>query len=251
VGTPRRPGLDPAKRRDCPNEEAQRLEAIHVVTKYRFNINREANLRDVPATAIAGAILWEGIEDPDGLIFHKFFYYGPGHVHGFWKSSKYPFGDIEAEKVEGDGKGKVPPASGRVARYQRLRQPEWAIIYIAAIMARHADNYETIAHVDIRHDVGLLCTLYHGGNSEERAQKLAANRLAAPVCARALENAMEFRALNGAKRRELLTLLRRSAQPQLGDAMGPWVKKWRFWIDRLVHYQPGDYPAAGQSTRTV
>jgi hypothetical protein len=251
VGKPKQPGVDPAKPRDCPNEEAQRLEAIAVVTKYRFNINHEANLRDVPATAIAGAILWEGIEDPDGRIFHKYFQYGPGHVHGFWNSSKHPFGDIEAAKVEGDGEGKVPAAGGRVARYRRLRQPEWAITYIAAIMARHADNYETIAQVDIRDNVGVLCTLYHGGNSEERAKKLAANRLAAVACARALKNTTDFQALNGAKRGKLLTLLRGNAQPQPGDAMGPWVEKWRSWIDQLLQYQPGDYPAPDQSTRTV
>ena len=33
-------------------------------------------------------------------------------------------------------------------------------------MRHHADNYLKIAGVDISEDVGVLCTLYQGGNSE-------------------------------------------------------------------------------------
>jgi len=81
-------------------------------------------------------------------------------------------------------------------RHESLKNARVAITYIAAIMRRHADNYLKIAGVDISGNVGVLCTLYQGGHSEERAKRLAEKRKIDP-----------------------------SAQPQMGDEMGPWVVK--------------------------
>jgi Protein of unknown function (DUF1402) len=91
--------------------------------------------------------------------------------------------------------GLVTPAPrSRRERARRLEQPDWAITYIAAILRRHADDYLRIAGFDISDDVGILCTLYHGGHSEARAARFAARRRRDP-----------------------------SARPQVADRMGLWV----------------------------
>lgn len=74
--------------------------------------------------------------------------------------------------VERDGL--VPPCRSGRERMWRLRQVEWSIAYIAAILGRHADVYEELAGFTIRHDAAVLCTLYQGGDSEMRAHRLAA-----------------------------------------------------------------------------
>ena len=146
--------------------------------------------------AIAGAILWEAIENP----YHQSLFrpHGPGKVHASeWREKS------EAQKVE--EAGVVAPAKDMAEREGRLKQATWAVTYIAAIMGRHAQNYQTIAGVDISQNVGILCTLYQGGHSEARAQKLADRRKIDPT-----------------------------AQPTTADTMGPWVVNNLDWVKQTM-----------------
>jgi hypothetical protein len=170
----------------------QRLTAIRQVSDTCATISAAAKQYRVPAEAIAGAILWEALENP----YHRpFWRLGPGKVHPSESGEK-----SEAEKVE-EEKRVTPPTASTKERGARLQDPVWAIVYIAAIMRRHADNYWTIAGVDISADTGILCTLYQGGHSESRAKDLAARRSKDP-----------------------------SARPMIGDDMAHWVLKNIDWI---------------------
>ena len=195
-------GLPYWQERTDPDQEAQRLEAINIVKNESKTIMGAGAHYKVAPEAIAGAILWEALENPYHRSFSRL---GPGKVH-----VSEGFGKSEAEKVE-DEKRVAPAAPDSDARKTRLQQPKWAVIYIAAIMRRHADNYLKIAGVDISNNVGVLCTLYQGGHSEERAQKLAEKRKLDP-----------------------------KAQPQAGDEMGPWVEKNLDSIKGLLN--PGPRP---------
>jgi Protein of unknown function (DUF1402) len=69
--------------------------------------------------------------------------------------------------------GKVP--SGYVPVLD-ISKPKIAIVYIAAIMNESAENYERIAGVNIRKNVGVLNTLYQTGDSKRRAEILRDGR---------------------------------------------------------------------------
>jgi len=124
-------------------------------------------------------------------------HYGPGKVH-------LGLGEAESDKVEEEGL--IAPAENQLVRGKRLQQPPWAILYIAAIMRRHANVYKNIAGVDISDDPGILCTLYQAGRSEERAQRLAERRKKDPT-----------------------------ALPSMGTIeMGMWVENNQPWIEGLL-----------------
>lgn len=102
-----------------------------------------------------------------------------------------------------------------------LRDTEGALLYIAAILAYHAGNYESIAGVDIRADPAILCTLFQGGASELRAARLARRRASDP-----------------------------GARPIPGDEMGPWVETQREFIRGLLT-QPAPISAAADAPDPV
>jgi hypothetical protein len=96
--------------------------------------------------------------------------------------------------VERDGL--VPRfGGGSWRRLRRLRDADTALLYVAAILARHARVYARVAGVEISGDAAILCTLYQGGGSERRAAQLRLRRLADPL-----------------------------AMPVAADEMGPWVR---------------------------
>jgi hypothetical protein len=203
-------GLSPTTPRPDRDIEAQRLEAIDIVRSNCLKIWATAGKYGVSAEAIAGAILWEALENP---YYRPFPRLGPGKVHPY----EY-IGKSEAEKVEEEKR--VPASKDKEERTQRLKQADQAITYIAAIMQRHADNYKKIAGVDITNNPGVLCTLYQGGKSEERAQKLAEKRKKDP-----------------------------NAQPMVGDEMGPWVEQNMDFIKSLCTV--GDFVPPSGSTRAA
>ena len=204
-------GLAPSAPRSYADLEAQRLEAIKIVSDNCLKISAAASKYGVSWEAIAGAILWEALENP---YFRPFKRLGPGKVHVTEWSGK-----SEAAKVE-DEKRVTPPSKDSDELAKRLQQTGWAITYIAAIMQRHADNYKKIAGVDITNNPGALCTLYQGGKSEERAKKLADRRKTDP-----------------------------KAQPIAADEMGPWVEKNMSFIRDLCIL--GDIVPPSGSTRVV
>lgn len=185
-GILQRQAADPATPRTDPDVEAQRLESIDIVRANCMKIRFMAMKFGVAHDAIAGAILWEAIENPYHRSFSRL---GPGKVH----PTEF-IGKSEAQKVEDEKR--VPAAADTDARQKRLAQAAWSIVYIAAIMQRHTENYKKIAGVDISDNIGVLCTLYQGGHSEERAKKLADRRKTDP-----------------------------KAQPVAADSMGPWVER--------------------------
>lgn len=193
--------LPPDQQRADPDIEKQRQEAIQVVQSQCAHIRTTAEGAGIVPEAIAGAILWEALENP----YHRAFWrLGPGKVH-----LREVTGKSEAEKVE--EAQLVPAAKDANEREQRLQQPGWSVAYIAAIMSRHATNYQNTAGVDIRSNVGVLCTLYQGGHSEDRAKKLAERRKKDPT-----------------------------AQPIAADTMGPWVVQHLDWIKQTM----GCFPVA-------
>jgi hypothetical protein len=183
--------LAPNQVRPDPDLEKQRQDAIQIVGSECAHTQMKAASLGIAPEAIAGAILWEALENPYRRPLWRL---GPGKVHPTELSGK-----SEAERAE--AAGLVPAARDSTERENRLQQSGWAVDYIAAIMARHRDNYKTIAGVDISYDVGVLCTLYQGGHSEERAQRLAARRKSDP-----------------------------NAQPVAADQMGPWVLQYLDWV---------------------
>jgi hypothetical protein len=155
------------------------------VRSNRLQILAVSRAYGIRPEAIAGAILWDAMENP---YRRRFLRLGPGKVHPVELLRR-----SEAEIVEREGLVK-PPTRNAISRFWRLRQPGWAITYIAAIMRRHANNYLAIAGIDISDEPTILCTLLQGGHSEARAARLAERIRTNP-----------------------------SARPVPGDQMGPWV----------------------------
>jgi hypothetical protein len=182
--------------RSSRGRERQRRHAIALVADWRAEIHGLAARYDVSAEAIAGAVLWDALENPYRRPWLRL---GPGKVHPRERGRK-----SDAERAEDAGLVPFAPR-GALSRLRTLRRPDGAFTYIAAILAWHARNYETIAGVDIRSDPAVLCTLYQGGRSEERAARLARRRARDPT-----------------------------AQPRAGDQMGPWVAERRGFIRGLL-----------------
>jgi hypothetical protein len=209
-----------AKRKDS-NDELQRLEAIRIVSENAKWICETSQKYNVTPDAIAGAILWEAIENPypswrTGALRPNI----PGKIH------PYP-GDV-AEKVEIEKR--VPPLNSNFPqigplgpRTDRLRDPKWAITYIGAILDRAAEIYEKTAQTfaeqdelrrkpprpiyNIRDQAGILGTLYHGGKVERRADDFEDRRTEEP-----------------------------DSRPRMHESekMGPWISQYRWWIRDLL-----------------
>jgi Protein of unknown function (DUF1402) len=135
-----------------PGAEERREEALELIRQHADDISKAALKYFIPPETIAGAILWEAIENYKPKFLDSA---GPGRVHNetaflLWKD------------------GKVP------SRYTPfdIRNPVVAIEYIAVIMRESASNYELIAGVNIEKNVGVLNTLYQGGDSKGKAEKL-------------------------------------------------------------------------------
>ena len=164
-------GLPPAQPRRRRGVERQRLEALDQVGSRRELIRAAAAHYRVAEEAIAGAILWDALENPYKRPFPRL---GPGKVRPTRLG-----GLSAAELAERAGLVPFSPESP-LARWRLLRRPDSAIVYIAAILAHHAADYRQIAGVEIADDPAVLCTLYQGGESAERARRLADRRLRAP-----------------------------------------------------------------------
>jgi Protein of unknown function (DUF1402) len=202
-------GLAPTEPRPGRRAERRRQEAIAIVSAHAEVIDRVARRHAVAPEAIAGAILWEGLENPRvSLSRHRV-----GRVQSteLWRPS-------EAQLAEREGR--VQPSRGLRERRRRLHQPAWAIEYVAAILGRHADNYACLAGVRIRTDVAILCTLYQGGDSEMRARRLAA------------------------RRRDDV-----AAEPVAGNDMGPWVEEHLAFVRAVLRAKPELRPGEPSSPR--
>ena len=198
-------GLPPSAPRPSPSDEQQRKQAIAQVQRHCDEIVATANRWGIPPEAIAGAILWEALENPvRGRRVWEDPGPGPGKVHCF----NDDLSKTVAEKAEEHGK--VAKARIPEVRFARLLDPSWAIKYIGAILSDEVDIYRQPPPkgpgVDISQNVGVLLTLYEGGNAEGRAAKLAADRKTQP-----------------------------DKQPGMGDYMGPWVVANLTWVrDQLT-----------------
>lgn len=188
-------GLAPQKHRPDARRERQRLETLEIVSRHAGHIRAAAARHRVAAEAIVGAIVWEGLENPYRRPCGRL---GPGKVRPIRL-----FQPTDAQVVEDERS--VERSGGALRRLRRLRDPQWAIEYIAAILGHHADTYEALAGVAIREDVGVLCTLYQGGESERRALKFARGHADDP-----------------------------SARPSPGNDMGPWVARNIAFVSSLL-----------------
>ena len=177
--------LHPAQPRRRRGFERQRLAALKHIRLRRELIRAAAARYGIAEEAIAGAVLWDALENPYKRPFMRL---GPGKV----RPSRLG-GPSAAELAERAGLVPFSPASA-LARWRLLQRTDSAIIYISAILASHAADYREIAGVEISDDPAVLCTLYQGGDSAERARRLADRRLRDP-----------------------------GAMPRAADEMGPWV----------------------------
>jgi hypothetical protein len=189
-------GCHPDEPRSHRGFERQRLEALALIRERRAEIVALAHHHGICADAIAGAILWDALENP---YRRRWLRLRPGKVHPIELGRP-----SDAERAENAGLVPFAPG-GPVSRVRILRRPDGALGYVAGILAFHADTYATIAGVDIRHDAGVLCTFYQGGNSGTRAARLAERRAADP-----------------------------RAMPRAADEMGPWVVTQRPLIRALL-----------------
>jgi len=193
-------GLLPTTPRPDGDVEGQRLYAIELVQQQCRRIREVADAYGVPPEAIAGAILWEALENPRRLIPPQEPW--PGKVHVVNRDLHM----TDAERAEIDGK--IPKASGWEERTARLvLSPDWAIRYIGAILADNVDVYrgrniyESRPGVPLSRDIGVLLTLYEEGYGERKADDLARRRRSNP------------------------------SEPALvGGSMGPWVLANLPWI---------------------
>jgi Protein of unknown function (DUF1402) len=152
-------GRAPYQKSPDPEDDRQRIDGINLIQKYSSEIKDAAARYGVSPTAIAGAILWEAHENTKPPLTNAI-YNAPGRMHL-----------DEAWRLNRDGKllRRYPPE-------QMRNDPVAAIEYIAAHMNESAENYEAIVGINIRGNAPVLATLYHGGNSRERARNLAINR---------------------------------------------------------------------------
>ncbi|MGH2923564.1 MAG: DUF1402 family protein [Solirubrobacterales bacterium] len=213
-------GEPPSTTRRRRDFERQRLDAIALVRSKRELIRSLGDRYGVAPEAIAGAILWDALENP---YRRRFVRLGPGKVHPL-----EPRGPSAAERAERSGLILSPPRNA-LERLRRIRDPDWAVVYVAAILAHHARNYAEIAGVRIGDAPGILCTLYQGGDSVGRARRLAVRR-----------------------RRD------RSAMPREGDEMGPWVRRNLAFIRPLLDGEAAERvvgrraePAAASAPRAL
>src|SRR6478736_3859531 len=177
--------LHPAQPRRRRGFERQRLAALEHIRLRRELVRAAAARYGIAEEAIAGAVLWDALENPYKRPLMRL---GPGKV----RPSRLG-GPSAAELAERAGLVPFSPATA-LARWRLLQRPDSAIIYISAILASHAADYREIAGVEISDDPAVLCTLYQGGDSAERARRLADRRLRNP-----------------------------GAMPRAADEMGPWV----------------------------
>ncbi|MGF1938645.1 MAG: hypothetical protein RM347_030520 [Nostoc sp. ChiQUE02] len=213
--------LPPWTERNDSNDESQRQEAIRIVSEKAKWICKIAQEYNVTPDAIAGAILWEGIENP-----FPAWRTGPLRSNIAGKIHPYP-GDV-AEKVEKEGRvtplNSKKPQIGLIGpRSDRLRNPEWAIIYIGAILDRAADIYEASAKsfarkdeqedkpprpiYNVRDQAGILGTLYQGGKVEQRSNNFENRRTQKPETV---------------------------PQMNINEKLGPWISQYRWWIRDLL-----------------
>lgn len=206
-------GLGPELPRRRRGAERQRLAALQMVRAHSKRIRTLAREHAVAEEAIAGAILWDALENP---YLRTFLRLGPGKIRPF-----RPWGPSDAERAERARLLPYRPRNG-FARLQLLRRPEAAIAYTAAILALYAADYRRIAGVEIGGDPAVLCTLWQGGESVERARRLARRRANDPA-----------------------------ASPRGADEMGPWVGRHagfiRSVLDPAAQPQPDPSPKPGSA----
>jgi len=229
-------GLAPTTPRSNPDQEKQRNLAINIVKQYAWTIFYNARKYKVAPEAIAGAILWEGLENPYDFTRPGFTRTNiPGKIH----PRSYFGEECVAEVVENEGLVPFPKIRQQVViippvnaledpsfftpiarqimistdREKRLQEPATAIMYIAAIMDHYARNYEKLAEYpklqaqdyDIRQDVGVLCQLYQAGDSQGSAPLFEKRFIANP-----------------------------NARPIVGYEMGKWVRNNMIFIRNLL-----------------
>jgi hypothetical protein len=189
--------LPPTTQRPDGYAEQQRRDGIDFVKRQCARIVQLAKQYGVPAEAIAGAILWEALEDPHSSEQEAMVALGPGPGKVHWIE---PAGTPNAaEQAENHGKlpGVHPGIRGYVERRQRVTDPDWAIRYVGAILSDDVDIYRQVAHVDISQNIGVLLTLYEEGHAEDKAAAHATDP---------------------------------STPPGLGADMGPWVMEHLQWV---------------------
>jgi hypothetical protein len=151
-------GLPPTTPRPYFYSEQQRTDAIQLVQQYCDKIVRVAKDYAIPPEAIAGAILWEALENPYKAPGQSTVDPGPG-------PGKVHKGD--ADRAERYGKNPLPRSASEAAQRQRLQDKGWAIQYIGKILSDDATIYkEGTARrgkaIDISQNIGVLLTFYEG-----------------------------------------------------------------------------------------
>jgi hypothetical protein len=199
-----RTGLPPTERRANQYAEQQRLDGISIVRERCDWIVRIAGLYGVPPVAIAGAILWEAVENPHANVLKALAGPGPGPGKVQWYNRKNPRLPTAAEEAENDGK--LPRSAEPLARRQHVVDRDSAIRYIGAILRDSADRYREATRkrgkaIDISADVGVLLTFYEGVDGGPE----------------------------GAAARDDL-----SVGPEMGNDMAPWVVGNLPWVNEQL-----------------
>ena len=232
-------GLNIWVRRENPYHEEQRIWALEAVARNAVYICQVADYYGLTAHAIAGAILWEALENP---FDSGFLSRGTGLLRGTRPGNSDDYGILGKIHV-GAGEVSMSPevinrvaerrpdgvptiTSSRLPDSMRLRpqqlefllldNEELAIEYIGAILDYRRDLYESIFErydevMDLRDQAGILTVLYQGG-LEDNPERL---------------ELLEQRASDG---------IPGNNRPQFPetDAMGPWVSQFRWQIAWLL-----------------
>lgn len=242
-------GLSPYTARQNPYHEAQRVWALEIVWSNAKYICEVATTYNITPDAIAGAILWEALENPYnaglwgrgiGLLSVT----RPGTEDDFGIPGKIHIDDEDiAAKVEYLVKARRPdafvqrglgrPASSRIQRERRLlSDPTIAIEYIGAVLYAAAWNYEQVSdsarqinpkvprNFSIRDQAGVLDILYQGGiDTDGRLQRLYNN----------LINDQNGDLKDDATGKYIIQF-----PPPEKEKMGSWVSEYRWWIRDLL-----------------
>ena len=171
------PKPEPERTTEPKKERARKVviwseDTKYFILDYALQIKAEATKQNIDSIAIAGVVAWERQNNPLGWMSDWVYQERQCKSGKISPTAGIGYGSIHLDVAEAiERAGGVPRAVDISERCKRLQDPTWAIRYIATIMNEAAENYERITGLNIREQPDILSTLFHTGNSKEKAEE--------------------------------------------------------------------------------
>jgi len=150
---------------DAPLAETPTERVRLWLEKYKNEIIAAEKKFSIDRRVIAGAIAWEALENP---IVGSTSIWGPGKVHSI--NTRNPLKSSNAQLVEEWG---ILPKRNVLQRHEILKDPRWAIKYIAAITNELAKITESFPGRNVRNKPEILATLYNAWDFDDWRERLS------------------------------------------------------------------------------